>query len=135
VGAFTDGVYHGRGVLYVQGGRFDGEFDRGKFVRGKFIFEDGLEYQEQDWDYCHEQGDVRFYGEIMEGVAPGDPLRYPSAEAKPPKLPPGCYDVIDGYYDPRGGCIREWFSNDEVRRPAPEEIQWITRHCRVGKKE
>jgi len=38
-------------------------------VKGKYTFEDGLEYEEGDWEYC-DGYDRRFYTEICDGLKP-----------------------------------------------------------------
>jgi len=38
-------------------------------VKGKYTFEDGLEYEEGDWEYC-DGYDRRFYTEICGGLKP-----------------------------------------------------------------
>jgi hypothetical protein len=48
------------------------------------------------------------------------------------KLPPGCFDTIDGYLDPKSYIIRSYENGDEVRRPDVQERQWITQNCRMG---
>ena len=116
----------------MKGGRFEGDFEKGKYIRGTFYFDDGLDYDDQDWKYCSEE-DPRFWCERQEGISIKGPLKYPCANPRPPRLPLGCYDTIDGYFDPKAGCVREYFSHHEIRRPDPEEIRWIQSNCRVGK--
>lgn len=45
IGSFFNGVYHGEGTLYVDGGRFYGEWEHGKLAKGSFIFDDELTYE------------------------------------------------------------------------------------------
>jgi len=118
--------------LHVTGGKFEGIFDKGRFVSGKFIFEDGLDYEEKDWKYCSEE-DPRFYREIEQGVPLDGPLKYSTARANPPKLPAGCYDTIEGYFDPKSGWIRDYGTNREIRKPDADEGLWMAANFRVGK--
>ncbi|RYY85564.1 hypothetical protein EON63_07255 [archaeon] len=48
--------------------------------------------------------------------------------------PPGCYDTIDGYYDPKTHMIySHGDKREELRAPGPDEIDFILTCCRVGK--
>merc|ERR1712086_929171 len=85
IGEFKDGQFHGKGTLYFpQIGRYEGRWDRGKVTKGKYLFEDGLVYDERRWEYCAER-DRRFYmggdeGEEEEGSPGGkggDPNQKP----------------------------------------------------------
>lgn len=48
------------------------------------------------------------------------------------KLPPECYDTIDGYLDPRSYVIKSYQDGKEIRRPDNKERSWIIENCRVG---
>lgn len=55
VGEFSRGMFHGEGTLFVPGGSYPGRWERGKFVHGTFMFEDGLSYKkvgQKTWEYC-----------------------------------------------------------------------------------
>ena len=55
VGEFSRGQFHGEGSLIVAGGKFTGRWERGKFVHGGFVFEDGLHHKklgQKSWEYC-----------------------------------------------------------------------------------
>ncbi|KAJ3293023.1 MORN repeat-containing protein 5 [Borealophlyctis nickersoniae] len=97
--------------------------------QGKYTFKDGLEYSLASWDYCTEL-DRRFYSERVDGFRPGEP-QLSNDPAGPPLIPPHTYDVGDGYYDAKDGCV---YSYDGVplREPGEEEKGWIVSHCRVG---
>ena len=67
IGEFKDGQFDGIGTIqYPNGDKFDAEWKDGIAVNGKFTFKDGLEYQENDWDYCT-TADRRFYHERVNG--------------------------------------------------------------------
>eukprot|EP01041_Mallomonas_annulata_P012218 gene12218-25649_t len=133
VGQFHDGQFHGKGTLYLnEGGKFVGEFRAGKYISGTYIFEDGLEYKDQDWEYCTAK-DPRFYAEVKEKVPIDGPLKYVTSNPAEPLLPLDCYDVIDGYYDPSTGCVRDYITHSEIRRPDPKTLRWIMKKCRVSK--
>lgn len=133
-GNFFNGKFHGEGTLYVAGGSFKGYWQNGELVDGGFIFEDGLQYLKvghKFWDYCS-ANDRRFYQEIKDGISISGPLRDHTSHPYAKNLPVGCYDAIDGYYDPRRHMIVSYETNEELRAPGSEEIDFILNHCRVG---
>mmetsp|Transcript_21498 Transcript_21498/g.31213 ORF Transcript_21498/g.31213 Transcript_21498/m.31213 type:complete len:180 (+) Transcript_21498:141-680(+) len=132
IGNFLEGLFHGEGTLYVKGGYFKGEWEYGKMVEGKFYFSDGLEYEAGDeWTYCTEE-DPRFQAEIEKGVEVGGELLYTTANPDPPRLPPGCYDIRTGYYDPKENSIMSYTTNDPLRPVDDAERDWIIANCRVS---
>mmetsp|Transcript_3279 Transcript_3279/g.3447 ORF Transcript_3279/g.3447 Transcript_3279/m.3447 type:complete len:171 (-) Transcript_3279:119-631(-) len=134
-GYFSDGQFHGRGTLFLKdGGKFEGEWRKGKFISesGRYVFEDGLEFKESNWEYCSET-DNRFYAEILEDVPPTGPLKYVTANKNNPLLPLGCYDCIDGYFDPKMNAVRDYETHSEIRRPDQEDVKWILKYCRQEK--
>ncbi|CAH2000704.1 unnamed protein product [Acanthoscelides obtectus] len=51
-GFFKNGQFHGAGdLIYPKGHRLQGIWEKGRLIRSKFIFPDGLEYDEH-WKYC-----------------------------------------------------------------------------------
>ncbi len=67
----------------------------------------------------------------MEGLQLGDPLKYETANPdKVSKVPKGCYDVGDGYFDPKNLAILDYDSNEAVRIIDKEEREWILKNCR-----
>jgi hypothetical protein len=134
-GSFHNGKFHGEGILFVKGGRYRGLWKHGQLVDGGFIFEDELHYLKvghKFWDYCSPQ-DRRFYNEIKDGVSKDGPLRDISSHDRADFLPKGCYDTIDGYYDPKKHMICSYENHEELRAPDPDEIDFILNHCRIGK--
>ena len=70
VGTMVKGEFHGEGVLYLaSGGAFTGVWEHGVAVSGSYQFEDGLEYEEVEWDYCS-AGDRRFHCERVSYIPP-----------------------------------------------------------------
>ncbi len=52
-GQFFQGNFHGDGILtYQDGSKVKGVWNQGKLVEKKLIFQDELEYKENNWDYC-----------------------------------------------------------------------------------
>ena len=53
-GEFVNGLFDGEGTLYMPdgSGRYEGTWEKGKLVDGKFIFKDDLVYEEEKWGYC-----------------------------------------------------------------------------------
>ena len=76
--------------------------------------------------------DARFVIEIKEGIDIGGPLKYETAvKGHVGKLPPGCYDTIDGYLDPKSYVIKSYQDDKEIRRPEQKEREWIIENCRL----
>eukprot|EP00439_Symbiodinium_sp_Y106_P047663 s291_g6.t1 len=91
VGQFRKGEFHGQGALvYPNGGRYQATWERGYAVEGRYVFNDGLLYEDKNWQYVS-QGDRRFYTEVKEGLKPaGETLL--TNEKVPPPIPKGTYD-------------------------------------------
>ena len=67
-GGFYNGHMHGEGVLRYPGkGSFKGLWNRGNYIGGELTFEDGLVYQEEDWQYLVPE-DRRFQREKVDGL-------------------------------------------------------------------
>lgn len=134
-GEFVGGLFEGQGTLHLRGGHYEGTWSRGKLISGNFYFSDGLKYKsitEKNWGYCS-KADPRFHAEIMCGVQIGDELRKNTSHSFAGKLPIGCYDTIDGYFDPkRGGVISYEDDTMVLRIPDRAERAWIEKYCRVG---
>ena len=101
-------------------------------VKGKYVFEDGLVYDERRWEYCPER-DRRFYmggDEAEEEEVENEQGQEEEAEGeqKPIEIPPGCYDVGDGYYNPKEGKIYT-YQGELMRQPGKDEADWITKSC------
>lgn len=132
-GNFLNGAFHGEGILYVKGGSYQGFWKEGKLVEGGFVFEDGLQHKKvgnKYWEYCSPY-DHRFYNEIKENVRIGEKLRHSSAHEN--KVPKDCYDTIDGYYDVKKHVVFSYTTNEQIRTPNSDEIDFILKNCRVGK--
>ena len=70
VGELVDGQFHGKGTLFFPNrGRYEAEWDHGAVIKGKLFFEDGLEYQDNNWSYCTDT-DRRYYCEVRDGLKP-----------------------------------------------------------------
>jgi len=136
VGEFENFQFHGEGTFYCPtnkgGGRWEGTWENGVMVEGKFIFEDDLVYEDKNWAYGTKT-DPRFTKEIKEGVSPQGPLKYHMAKQENlDRLPEGCFDTIDGYLDPKSFIIREYGTGNELRRPTQQEREWTIANARVG---
>lgn len=107
IGEFCNGQFHGKGTLHFNKiGMYQAEWKEGVEIQGHFTFNDGLEYQ-QDWAYC--SGSNRsFHSEIKSEAA----------------IPPGCYDIGNGIYDPEKREIST-YEGSVLREPKAEEIEWI----------
>ena len=52
-GEFRDGTFHGHGSMYwPQGQRIDGIWSQGECKDKQYIFNDGLVFRSDDWEYC-----------------------------------------------------------------------------------
>lgn len=134
VGDFKEGNFHGNGTLTVKGGVYQGTWVKGILESGKFIYEDKLEHKsidEDEWIYCSKK-DPRFYIEIKNGLKIGDPLEYDTPHVTKPHIPDGCYDVIEGYYDPNKFAIFDYENHTQIRMPSKLESEWIIKNCRIG---
>eukprot|EP00069_Balaena_mysticetus_P004493 bmy_04589T0 len=65
---------------------------------GTYTFSDGLQYDAENWHYC-DSYDRRFYTEICYGLKPAGISQLTNMDP-PRKIPPGCYDCGDGFYNP-----------------------------------
>jgi len=131
-GHFTDGVFDGRGVLTFpnNGGRFEGVWDKGKLVKGKYFFADNLEYRPRNWQYCTD-ADRRFWQEIQHGIQLGETPAFTN-NLQPREIPVGCFDIGDGkYYNPFDQCL---YSEDGtfLRVPSKAEAEWAVRKARIS---
>lgn len=98
-GQMNDGEFHGKGTLFFpNGSRYDATWEHGLVVEGKYTFADGLEYDEENWEYC-DGYDRRFYTEICFGLKPAGRSQLTN-RIPPREIPEGNYDCGDGFYDP-----------------------------------
>mmetsp|Transcript_71897 Transcript_71897/g.222083 ORF Transcript_71897/g.222083 Transcript_71897/m.222083 type:complete len:188 (-) Transcript_71897:49-612(-) len=130
-GQFRKGEFHGQGALvYPNGGRYQATWERGYAVEGKYLFNDGLLYEDRNWQYVS-QGDRRFYTEVLEGLQPAGQTLLTN-EKVPPPIPKGAYDYGSGYYDPVSEQIISYDGKEVLGYVADEEQRWIKDHCRKG---
>ena len=141
-GEFLDGEFHGEGTLqFADCGKYHAKWEHGKAVKGRYVFADGLAYTEPtdgDWAYCREDGDRRFYSELVEGLRPAGDSQLANAHP-PPSIPKGTYDVGDGYLDDDGkvypynqpGVTREE-TPKAIRTVDHDEEVWAKAKCREG---
>ncbi|XP_072840610.2 MORN repeat-containing protein 5 isoform X1 [Pogona vitticeps] len=130
VGEMKDGMFHGRGTLYFpSGSRYEGTWENGISIEGKYTFADGLEYQDERWHYC-DGYDRRFYTEICNGLKPAGKSQLTNLD--PPRtIPPGCYDCGDGFYNPETRVVTD-YHHRFLRNADDDEHDWIVRTCRKG---
>ncbi|XP_060269787.1 MORN repeat-containing protein 5 isoform X2 [Ovis aries] len=107
VGEMKDGMFHGQGTLYFpNGSRFDAVWEKGLVVKGTYTFSDGLQYNTENWHYC-DSYDRRFYTEICYGLKPAGISQLTNMDP-PRKIPPGCYDCGDGFYNPNTRIVKDY---------------------------
>ncbi|XP_059116155.1 MORN repeat-containing protein 5 isoform X2 [Peromyscus eremicus] len=130
VGDMKDGMFHGEGTLFFpSGSRFDATWEKGLAVKGKYTFADGLQYEDRHWHYC-DSYDRRFFTEICYGLKPSGISQLTNMDP-PRKIPPGCYDCGDGFYNPTTRVIKD-YRNRFLRNADDDEHEWIVRTCRKG---
>ncbi|XP_026716385.1 MORN repeat-containing protein 5 isoform X2 [Athene cunicularia] len=127
-GALRDGMFDGEGeLLFPNGGRYRAVWHRGVPTQGKYTFADGLKYKDKKWHYC-DGYDRRFYTEICSGLKPADISQFTNLDP-PRKIPEGCYDCGDGFYNPETRVIVD-YKLRFLRNADDEEHEWIIRTCR-----
>uniref|UniRef100_A0A3P9H0N1 MORN repeat-containing protein 5 n=1 Tax=Oryzias latipes TaxID=8090 RepID=A0A3P9H0N1_ORYLA len=128
VGEMKDGMFHGKGLLLFPNGiKYESIWEDGISKQGSFTFVDGLQYQENNWDYC-DGNDRRFYSERCNGIRPAGESQM--TDLHPPRpIPAGCYDCADGFYDPVTRVITS-YSGGFARSADDSEHEWIVRTCR-----
>ncbi|KAH0517066.1 MORN repeat-containing protein 5 [Microtus ochrogaster] len=97
--------------------------------KGKYTFADGLQYEDRHWHYC-DSYDRRFHTEICYGLKPSGISQLTNMDP-PRKIPIGCYDCGDGFYNPRTRVIKD-YRNRFLRNADDDEHEWIVRTCRKG---
>ncbi|CAH1170382.1 unnamed protein product [Phaedon cochleariae] len=99
-----NGLFHGIGTLtYPNGQKIQGIWKNGELTEDStFIFACG-EVLDEDFRYC-QRPDRRFHVEIQKELGPAG-QEYLTNDQPTKKLPQGCYDVGEGLYDPKIGCI------------------------------
>ena len=134
-GAFLDGEFHGEGTLqFENAGKYHATWSHGKVVEGRYVYADGLAYTDPasgDWAYCREDGDRRFYSELVEGLRPAGDSQLTNVHP-PPVIAPKSYDVGDGYLADDGNVHAYGSLGEIVRKADPEEEAWARSKCRQG---
>ncbi|XP_007474657.1 MORN repeat-containing protein 5 isoform X1 [Monodelphis domestica] len=129
-GLMKDGMFHGKGTLYFpSGSKYEATWEKGRIIKGHYTFADGLKYDEEQWHYC-DGYDRRFYTEICEGLKPAGISQLTNLDP-PRRIPEGCYDCGDGFYDPETRVVRD-YRNRFLRNADDDEHEWIIRTCRKG---
>jgi hypothetical protein len=99
-------------------------------VEGNYFFFDNLEFEDKKWNYST-YNDRRFYTEVSKNsLRPnGKTLITNDPSGEPQGIPPGTYDIGDGFYDPtkRQICM---YDGQFKRELNPGEEQWIIEKCR-----
>ncbi|KAI9224869.1 hypothetical protein BC828DRAFT_372256 [Blastocladiella britannica] len=129
IGEAKDGQFHGPGtMLFSNGVRYEGIWEKGQAAKGTMKFTDGLEFAPTlaEWDYCVPP-DRRFYQERIHGIQAAVGTQLTPNDGKTP-IPTGTYDVADGYYDPATEKVHR-YDGDVFRTPEPEEREWIIKTC------
>ncbi|KAK9879272.1 hypothetical protein WA026_004118 [Henosepilachna vigintioctopunctata] len=148
-GQFKDGMFHGKGILvYPQGQALNCTFKKGKITKWEFLFappsseddvvpgqgrrmstgsEDLVRLKtELDIDiatYC-KPPDRRFNRSYSEGMK-GAPYENRTARLRERLIPEGCYDMEDGFYNPKTKWVHSADDMEHILYMAPENPQDI----------
>ncbi|XP_006007202.1 MORN repeat-containing protein 5 [Latimeria chalumnae] len=129
-GEMKDGTFNGKGTLFFPNGtKYEGTWEEGIVTKGTYTFADGLQYKEEDWEYC-DGYDRRFYTEICNGLKPAGRSQLTNLDP-PRKIPEGHYDCGDGFYNPKTRTVLD-YNNKFLRNADDDEHEWIVRTCRKG---
>ncbi|XP_025113528.1 MORN repeat-containing protein 5-like [Pomacea canaliculata] len=127
-GEMQDGMFHGKGTLFfTNGSRYEAIWENGYAKEGKYTFADGLQYEEENWEYC-DGYDRRFYTEICDGLKPAGRSQLTN-KIPPRKIPEGCYDCGDGFYNPNTRVVVD-YNFKFLRNADDDEHEWILKTCR-----
>ena len=103
-GEMKNGHFHGKGkLIFENGGQYSAIWENGKAVEdGKYTFPDGLEYDEDNWEYCTGY-DRKYHVENLNGLKPAgrENLIDEELDNVPGfihKIPEHAFDTADGYY-------------------------------------
>ncbi|KAK6196243.1 hypothetical protein SNE40_001504 [Patella caerulea] len=129
-GELKDSMFHGQGTLYfTNGSKYVATWENGKAIEGQYTFADGLEFKENNWEYC-DGYDRRFYTEICNGLQPAGRSQLTN-RVPPREIPEGCYDCGDGFYNPVTRVVQD-YNCKFLRNADDDEHEWIVRTCRKG---
>ncbi|KAL3279263.1 hypothetical protein HHI36_016775 [Cryptolaemus montrouzieri] len=119
-GHMKDGMFHGKGVLiYPLGQMVVGEWYEGEITSWRFKYRNIEQCKLET--YC-KQPDRRFLTTLYNELLPAG--REYLTNAQPTRnIPDGCYDVVDGFYNPKTLWVHSSknFSN-VLYMPAPRRI-------------
>ncbi|XP_015439322.1 PREDICTED: MORN repeat-containing protein 5 [Dufourea novaeangliae] len=126
-GEFRDDTFHGYGsVRWPRGQRMDGIWSEGECKDKRYIFEDGLIFLENGWEYCNFP-DRRFVKYVCLETYLSTLRNNKKTETL---IPPFCYDAGIGIFNPYTYCIASYRDpNKVVEIPTAKMVQWIQNHC------
>ncbi|XP_023216888.1 MORN repeat-containing protein 5-like isoform X1 [Centruroides sculpturatus] len=100
VGEIKDGLFHGEGKMILSDGDvYEGIWENGVNISGRYVFRDGLVYQEKDWTYCR-YPDRRFQSEILFGWQRGETTYLRKRKENRVDLLLGCIPTEEFIYNP-----------------------------------
>lgn len=129
-GDFEDSQFHGKGILrYPMGQTLKSEWSHGKMTKWSYVFKDGLEYHDP-WEYCLFPKRA-YISTVRAGVFKPPGQERVTNKMPPRPIPPGCFDVGEGFYKPKlSGIVSANETNQIKRIPTEVEADWIKKHCR-----
>lgn len=116
-GQLKDGMFHGKGVLtYPMGQMVVGEWYEGEIMSWTFKYKN-IKQCTLD-TYC-KQPDRRFLKTLYSQLRPAG-KEYLTNDQPTRRIPEGCYDVVDGFYNPKTLWVHSIKSMSKVLyMPAP----------------
>lgn len=154
-GDFEDSQFHGKGMLrYPMGQTLKSEWSHGKMTKWSYVFKDGLEYHDP-WEYCLFPKRA-YISTVRAGVFKPPGQERVTNKMPPRPIPPGCFDVGEGFYKPKLSGIVSANETNQIKRsvkikllnnklivtifcertskllriPTEVEADWIKKHCR-----
>ncbi|XP_043519968.1 MORN repeat-containing protein 5 [Frieseomelitta varia] len=128
-GEFRDGTFHGHGSMYwPRRQRIDGIWLQGECKDKQYIFNDGLVFRSDDWEYC-KFPDRRYQTCIKYGLRPaGATLR--RNDRNEYVIPSMCYDAGIGIFNPSKCYITSYKDSKKILEiPNTKLILWIQKNC------
>lgn len=112
-GTFNECLDHGINTFkYPNGAILGGLWIDGEIKKiDDYQFENGCMYNIK---YC-QISDRRFHNELINGLNPAG-RSYMTNNYPERKIPKGCYDVVDGFYNPLTKCVYDFDNPTKILR-------------------
>ena len=111
-------------------GTYTAKWIRGEPFEGVFRFKDDLKFEKKNWDYCLKE-DRRFFHEVKNEIETHTTVHLEHEKGNLHDIPPGTYDVNEGYYEPIYSIIYT-YDGKILRTPDKKEVEFIMKKCRYN---